>query len=86
MMESGLLLWGVREGHWLLPIWGGAVSKTRLATCRGVDGTQGTTRDMSILLLLLFSGFFLAGSLCLTLVFLTVLVCFYFLLHILNKS
>ena len=49
MMESGLLLWGVREGHWLLPIWGGGVSKTLLAICRGVDGTQGTVRDIGII-------------------------------------
>ena len=45
MMEFGLLPWGVREGHWLLPIQGGAVSKTRLAICRGVEGMQGTARD-----------------------------------------
>ena len=41
--------WVHGAGHWLLPIQGGAVSKTRLAICRGVDGTQGTARDTCLL-------------------------------------
>ena len=43
-MESGLLLWGVREGHWLLPIQGGAVSKELPATCRQFYDTDLTAR------------------------------------------
>ena len=45
VIEFGLLLWVVREGHWLLPIQGGHVSKQTAPICRQVAGTDLPARD-----------------------------------------
>ena len=49
MIEFSLLLWGAREGHWLLPIQGGHVSKQTAPICRLLTNSDFTARGIGII-------------------------------------